>query len=311
MSTVEVKRLFHAYMIITHSNFSTLALLLSLLDDSKNDIYLMIDKKAKFSKTKLKQVISQCKYSSVTVLQRKINWGGHSLLKAEIDLIEAATKKKHDYYHLISGGDLPLQSKTYFDRFLCEHYGKEFIQFDLDCRQYTERISLYHFLQEYVRSYPKNSKRRKIINFIEDSSLRIQRKWGVCRPYNITIQKGDNWFSITHDCAVFILKQYKEKYYKIFRYSCCSDELLVQSILYNEPNSFTIFKSNDIKNNLRYIDWQRGRPYVFTNNDYDELMSCGHFFARKFDENVDIEIIERIYKTGKSYEESGKWNRFY
>ena len=37
----------HAYMIIAHTNFEQLGLLLQLLDRDSNDIYLLIDKKVK------------------------------------------------------------------------------------------------------------------------------------------------------------------------------------------------------------------------------------------------------------------------
>ena len=49
--------------------------------------------------------------------------------------------------------------------------------------------------------------------------------------------------------------------------------------------------------NLRYIDWKRGAPYVFHAQDFDELMASPQLFARKFDEQVDAEIIRRIADT--------------
>lgn len=53
---------------------------------------------------------------------------------------------------------------------------------------------------------------------------------------------------------------------------------------------------NDYTACLRYIDWNRGNPYVFRKDDYNELMSAKHMFARKFDENIDTEIIDMIYR---------------
>ena len=37
----------HAYLIIAHNNWKQLSLLLSVLDDERNDIYIHIDKKSK------------------------------------------------------------------------------------------------------------------------------------------------------------------------------------------------------------------------------------------------------------------------
>ena len=37
----------HAYLIMTHGNFEILKLQLEMLDDSRNDIYIHVDKKVK------------------------------------------------------------------------------------------------------------------------------------------------------------------------------------------------------------------------------------------------------------------------
>lgn len=66
---------------------------------------------------------------------------------------------------------------------------------------------------------------------------------------------------------------------------------------------------NDYFASLRLIDWKRGNPYVWRENDYEELMQAPHLFARKFDETVDAAVIEKVFNTimdrqrkGKSYE---------
>ena len=46
---------------------------------------------------------------------------------------------------------------------------------------------------------------------------------------------------------------------------------------------------------MRHIDWKRGKPYIFRNDDFDELISSNCMFARKFDEKIDNEIIEKIF----------------
>ena len=60
-------------------------------------------------------------------------------------------------------------------------------------------------------------------------------------------------------------------------------------------------QNQDILNtaNMRFIDWTRGEsvrhPWVFRADDLDLLMRVPHFWARKFDERVDAEIIDLIY----------------
>ncbi len=56
---------------------------------------------------------------------------------------------------------------------------------------------------------------------------------------------------------------------------------------------------NDCGACLRYIDWERGNPYVFRREDFEYLMASNCMFARKFDEKTDLEIIEQLYHTLK------------
>lgn len=55
-------------------------------------------------------------------------------------------------------------------------------------------------------------------------------------------------------------------------------------------------KDNIVNDNVRYIDWKRGGPYTFTIDDYDELIQNEKLFARKFGENVDMEIVNKLYE---------------
>ncbi len=52
--------------------------------------------------------------------------------------------------------------------------------------------------------------------------------------------------------------------------------------------------------NLRYIDFRRsdrpGHPYVWRAKDYEELINVKELFARKFDADIDKEIINKIVK---------------
>ena len=41
---------------------------------------------------------------------------------------------------------------------------------------------------------------------------------------------------------------------------------------------------------VRYIDWNRGQPYVFREEDYNMLMDSDKLFARKFDIRIDRNI---------------------
>ena len=42
------------------------------------------------------------------------------------------------------------------------------------------------------------------------------------------------------------------------------------------------------------IDWKRGNPYVYRDEDFKQLISSNQLFARKFSWNVDKNIILKI-----------------
>lgn len=69
----------------------------------------------------------------------------------------------------------------------------------------------------------------------------------------------------------------------------CADELFLQTILMN-----SVFKDNITGDNLRYVDFKRGKPYVWRKEDIDELLSAPGIFARKFDEQIDSVIVDEI-----------------
>ena len=55
------------------------------------------------------------------------------------------------------------------------------------------------------------------------------------------------------------------------------------------------FNKNHSNFPTRCIDWKRGRPYVWKEDDFDYLINSQSLFARKFDVNIDKEIVDKIF----------------
>ena len=280
----------HAYLITAHNNFQALEKLISLLDDPRNDIYMNLDKKAK----KVNKNGFKTKNSSLYFIKRiNVRWGGFSQIKCELSLLKAAYKKNYDYYHLLSGADLPLKTQDYIHDFFIKNKGKEFIHFDNYQYDNTnnERIMFYHFFQNTKHTKIKSRLRIKLLNF--------QKMIGINRIKSVKtgFQKGSNWFSITDNFAGYILSN--EKWVKkVFRFTRCADEIFVQTLAWNSiyrENLYNKEFNNNYLSCMRYIDWNRGNPYIWRNEDYDELINSEYLFARKFDYNTDKDIINRIY----------------
>lgn len=288
----------HAYMIIAHNQFELLEKLILALDDERNDIYVHIDAKVKnFDFERFSKI---AKYSKVKFIQDRISitWGDFSQVKCEMNLLKFAVdnenpEKPYKYYHLISGVDLPIKSNDEIHRFFRENFGKEFIHYSSNQVEQSSvnRIKYYHFFRK---------KRNAFYKILAQIVLRAQKLIGVNRlKYtDVKVQKGCNWFSITENLAKYIVAN-QDKYENIFKHSYCCDEIFIQTIVESSEFKKKLFMPNCDNNHFacaRLIDWERGNPYVWRSKDFDEIMASPCMFARKFDADIDSEIIDKILK---------------
>lgn len=218
-----------AYLIMAHNEFDILEKLITLLDDCRSDIYLHIDKKVK--NVDYKKIKACVKESNLFFIDRiNVQWGGDSQIKCELLLLSNAIKGNYEYYHLLSGVDLPLKTQDEINLFFDKNKGKEFMSFDINSiknKSFYNRIDQYCFLQNIIG---RNSKLQKV----QQIFLILQRKLGISRTKRSKIKffKGANWFSISHEFAKYVLEQ-KDFIRKNFYCSCCTDEIFLQSIAVN------------------------------------------------------------------------------
>lgn len=287
----------HAYLIIAHNNFEILEKTLKISDDEKNDFYIHIDKKVKnFNFEKYKDVL---KKSKIIFIERiNIKWGHSSQIDCELNLLKSAVKNNYSYYHLISGVDMPIKSKEEIYNFFEENRGKEFVNFKdtkIDTKL-RERFEIYHMFP-----YFRRSRYKYIIRRIEILSIKLQKivKVNRIKNNNINFQKGAQWFSITNNFVKYILSK-EEWIENTFKYTSCCDEIFLQTLVINSNFKNNLynkdFDNNHITSIKRYIDWERGRPYVFRKEDFQELINSKALFARKFDLNIDREVINMIFE---------------
>lgn len=293
----------HAFLIIAHDNWWQLKNLIQLLDYKNHDIYVHIDKKSKDFNVNFFNNITD--YSNVYFFQEyDVYWGGFSIVQVELLLFRKANEKNYDYYHLLSGMDLPLVDNKTFDNFFEREEKKEYIHFDEKALstnpEINRRTRYYHFLQNYRRRYKKKWK-NEIFTFFERILLVLQIVFRVNRVKNNDwkIKYGSQWFSITDELVRTILLNC-EKIENTFKYTNCADELFIQTIAYNCGFLDKIYTSSTGDfSNLRYIDWQRGskgNPYTFRCTDIislDEQFNK-YLFARKFNEKIDKKVIEYV-----------------
>lgn len=280
----------HAYLIAAHNQIELLKILLELIDDESNDIYIHIDKK--FKEFNSDSIMSIVKKSKIYFIKRRnVSWGGFSQIQLEIDLLKEAVKQKYEYYHLISGVDLPLKTPREIIDFFNQNKGKEFVSFDeIKKEDLNYRIGQYRFFQDIYGN------KKNILFIIDSISTRIQKFLKIKRKIfdEQKLKKGSNWFSITNDLALAIVKS--EKNIKDnYKYSRCCDEIFLQTFIYNSIFKENLYYDEKKKNsNKRHIDFKRGNPYVYRVSDFSELINSNDIFARKFDYTKDKDIVLKI-----------------
>ena len=285
----------HAYLIMAYDHFELLDKLLKMIDDERNDIYIHIDKKS--GDVPYEKIRSSLAHSDIFFLDRKdIRWGSYSLIECELDLLKQAVKRKYMYYHLISGVDLPIKTQDYIHDFFEKNAGKEFIHVE-----HTDRNNIRWLCERYHFFAGRQGREKKGFYVgLEKISLGIQKLFHVNRlrnEKNMALWKGSNWFSITNQFAEYVVS--REKWIKKhFRYTRTCDEVFLQTILANSEFKDNLFYQKNDDNyiaNMRYIDWNRGKPYVFREGDLEELKRAPHLFARKFDEKISGGLIDEVF----------------
>ena len=280
----------HAFLIMAHSEFGLLKKLIQALDDPRNEIFVHIDKNSK--DFEINQFINLTKQSkSDFIKRRKVSWGAYSQIQCEINLLKESTQTYHQYYHLLSGVDLPIKPQDKIHAFFDMNKGTEFLSFHheaMDRKSFLQRIQFYHPLQEWLGHKGPDT----LVYQLNRVLLKCQELLKINRLQNskTTYRKGATWFSITHNFAKHIVAEEKA-IQKKYRWTQCADEIFLHTIAWN-----SMFRDKIVDNSLRYIDWKRGRPYVFTQYDFDELVQSEALFARKFSQEREPEIISEIYQ---------------
>ena len=265
----------HAYLILAHTDFELLKILITSLDDERNDIYVHIDRKVKTLPD------LSVKHACLTVLKDRIDvrWGDVTVVEAEYALFGAAVANgPYAYYHLLSGMDLPLKSQDYIHRFCSENAGKEFIGYTLTSLtpEVVRKVQRWHL-------FPEDFKNKSFFkHLVRAAFLRLQEILHIKRNKEVDFKKGSQWVSITDGMARYFLS-HKDWALKTFRNTFCSDEIVMQTLCWQSPFKDNIYNTtDDAAGCMRAIGWRDGQLHDWAAADLDHLKASPALFARKF-----------------------------
>ena len=266
-----------AYLVLVHRYPEQFKRLFRAIHDPENQYLVHVDKNSGSAlEADIRAFLAP--YPNAAVLEsKKALWGGYSLVDAELrgmaKLLEMG--KDWKYFINLSGQDFPLMTQQRIKAFLARHNGQEFIRV-LD--QAKVRPDTMGRVLQYVEELGG-----RIIDtlatrlFLDGATPYIGTQWKI-------VSRAFCDF-VCHDPSV-------ERYKAFYRNTFIADEGFFQTVIMNTPVHGEVV--NDDK---RLIDWIpdgdiKLRPRTFTAADAVQLTTSQDLFARKFDAEVDTEILD-------------------
>jgi hypothetical protein len=274
-------------LILAHDNLEQLRLLVDSLK-SHFTVFVHIDAKC--------DIPEDCFAfdSNVYVIKKHtLYWGNVTIVHATLELLKLAYTHLCDYYILISGADLRIQS--------CQKIREEISR--------NPEVNYFYYSQLPKNAWPLNGGFDRLLlywqtlkhkeantpyNLLCSLGRRIQKLLKLQRKlFPISYYGGSEWLNLSKEVVEYILDFVVKnpKYLEQFNHTVSSDEIFFQTIVMNSE-----FSSKVVNDDKRYIDWVSGPEYprILRESDYDKIIHSSAFFARKFDERVDTEIIKKI-----------------
>jgi Core-2/I-Branching enzyme len=212
----------------------------------------------------------------------KVVWGGYSMVQAELDgmnyLLELSLD--WDFFINLSGQDFPLRTQPYIHKFLGDNRHSNFLKI---ANQAVTRPTTMNRIENYFQE-----------NETGFSAISYER------PFlpNVTSYIGGQWMILTRDCCDFICHSSEvKKFENFYRHTLIPDESFFQTVMMN-----TSFSGHIVNDDKRAIIWIpegtiKLRPKTFTEADLDFLLTGDNLFARKFDEQVDSDVLAILEST--------------
>lgn len=297
-----------AYIISAYKSPDLLIRLVHRIHTPRSIFLIHVDKRT--DGTQYRQMVSGLNdLANVVFLKRhSCHWGdfGHvrATLKGLAYLFENG--ERFDYVFLLTGQDYPIKSNAYIKSFLTEANGRDFISYYSFPNQSwggdggLRRIEKWHFrfLEDWpVRLFHKfshlpvtiqsKSKIKVVICSILERLFTKRELPGHMKPFG-----GPGYWCITWKSARYIHQFARDnsEFVRFFKYVDIPDEVFFHTIIMNSP-----YRRSVVNDDLRCIDISaRKGPRIWQKQDFEILSRSKALIARKFDPEIDSEILDLI-----------------
>ena len=238
-------------------------------------------------------------FQNTYILESKnVVWGGYSMVQAELSGIKYLLdiNAEWDFFINLSGQDFLLKSQDFIRDFLGKNKGNNFIKI---ANQATNRPETMNRIENY---------------FIETDTGFSGVPYKRAYLKNVISYIGGQWMILTRECCEFICNSGEvKKFEDYYLHTLIPDESFFQTVMMN-----TSFNGKIINDDKRAITWIpdidielhsktftesdtesliasgkiKLRPKIFAIQDLSFLLASNALFARKFDENMDSNILD-------------------
>ena len=285
-----------AIMIQCHKNPGQINLLLNTLKHPAISFFIHIDKKSDIKD----EIINR---ENVIILPDEyrvdVQWAGISQIDATLNMMKfARSNDDFDYYWLCSGQDFPIKPSEDIVEWFNDHPGCDFVELfytknnGLDHENnYDKRTAVYFPCWMLGNSTFKRVCKRAYTELTGGYNKTFG--WARRKPVNgFKFYFGSQWICLSRRSADWVLAYLEDhpEYYRFYKNSICPDESFFQTLIMNSP-----YVSNRM-DYLHYVDWSEGKnnPKLLKTEDYERLIRSDKLMARKFDNTIDADIIEKL-----------------
>jgi hypothetical protein len=318
------------YIVLAHKNPAQITRMIRRLDCPEARFYINIDAPVELAPFQAALADNpRCVF--FTGAQRlNTMWGHVNAVKAAlVGIAQILADQRTGYTILVSGQDYPLKSSEYIQQFYQANYGQNFIEcFALPVTPQTEpsihgglareswihpeygsnggmnRLEHYTFFLSTKREdnvsippilsgafwnprkmrYALGLLRRQPANF---SRLLARRRM----PAGLKPHAGSQWWALPHETVVFLNRYVQEEpeFLEFNNFTLLSDEIFFQTVV---ANKFTT-----ISPPVTYVNFTRPVgpwPATFVATDIAELAASPCLYARKFDQDIDVKILDEL-----------------
>ncbi|MCY7352633.1 MAG: beta-1,6-N-acetylglucosaminyltransferase [Cytophagaceae bacterium] len=276
-----------AHLITAYKNPYQLERLLKATYHDNSDFYIHLDGNVDFGEYEFLENMNRVFFIKNRI---KVVWGGYSFTQAIFNSITEIlnTGINYSFINLMSSQDYPIKSISCLYEYLKEREGYSFVSYALPDKEIWWKETMTRITSYNFNDY--KFKGRYLIQRIVNQLL-PKRKFPL--PVKLYGSSCATWWTLSTGCAQYLV-DYMNSNKKLSNFMCYTwgpDEYLIPTLLMNSPH-----KDSIINDNLRYIDWSQGgaRPKLLTLSDLSALKECGKFLARKFDPELDSEVLDHL-----------------